>query len=102
MKPSELGPEVRPGRIDVFPGREIRKVPHVGDAVVTPGWRGPSCRETRMREDQHRNTAWLENAMKCLHGSLQIGRVHEHVVRDDQVEFGVTYCCQIRARVHAE
>ena len=47
-----------------------------------------------MREDKHRNTAGLQNAMEGLHGSLQIRRVHEHVVRDDHVKFGVTYCYQ--------
>jgi len=73
MKPRELGGEVRPGRIDVFPGREIGKVPHVGGAVVTPGYRGASGRETRMREDKNRDTAGLQNAMKCLQGSCRSG-----------------------------
>ena len=55
-----------------------------------------------MREDKHRDTAGLENAMKCLHASRQIRRVHEYVVRDEHVEFGVTDRCQIGARVDAE
>ena len=102
MKPSELRPEMRPRRIDVFLGLEIRRVPHVGDTVVTLGHCRSSCRKTRVREDEHRDTAWLENAIKRLHRSLQIRGVHEHVIRDDQVEFGVTYCCQLRARIHTE
>src|SRR5438105_14438111 len=102
MKPDEVRGEMSPGRIDAFPPLKIRKTPTVIGLFAVARNRGAPLREAGMREHQHRHSVRSENAMESVHGTLQIGRVHEHVIRNYQIELRVAEGAKLGAGIHAE
>ena len=93
MEPHEIPSEMAPWRIFAPLRLKVRPIACTASTSLRKAW---------MRKNDNRHTVWHEDPAKRSHGRVEIGCVHQHVVRNGQIEACGFDGCQCRTAIHAE